>query len=131
MNESKDTKNYQINSELESIACKIVPLEIRQQLYDQEPNSPSTRLSVVVKYIHKNHPQKSIPPRMAAYMVGMDPRYPRGIHPMVTSITKQEEDFPVEVIAFKSGKKKYDSSRSDTLLSALMDGTISPEDIKS
>lgn len=122
---------YKVFPELEHLANKIVPLTIRQQLFEQAPESSSTRLSVIVKYIHKNKPGTTVSPKMAAYLAGMDPRYPRGIHPMITSIQKQEEDFPVEIVSFKQGKKKYSSTQSDSLLSALMEGTISPEDLNS
>lgn len=131
MTESKDHVDYEVNSELEAIADKLVPLNFRKTLFGKEPYSKATRLSVIVKYISINHPQKSISPKIAAYMIGIVPPHPRGIHPMVQSIKKQEENFPEEVITFNQRNKKYDSSRSDSLLNSLTQGTIHSEDINS
>lgn len=106
---------------LESEAKKYISEEFRTKLFEQIPDSSTARLQVIVRKIRANHPDAKLRPQLLQYVIGGDPKYPRCIGSMVEKLTKNDPDFPADIINYSATKKNplLSKERESELLDLL------------
>lgn len=84
-----------------------------EQIADLANLSDQEKLSMAMDYIKSVDPSARFRCSELAEFLGKDPKYPRGMFPMVEAIKKKDKNFPIEMIETNrsGGKQGFNAAK--------------------